>query len=365
MPVSVVPDRPSTLKRSQNSANYILIVPERLAGTANRLAQLRQRRGFETKVVRLEDIYDEFNHGTANPAAIRDFLNYAYHNWSGNIPKYVCLVGKGTYDYKDNLGYGENLIPPKLIKTPHGLFASDGYFGDVIGGDGIPEIAIGRIPVLTNEELQIFIDKLAAYEDASGAWTSRVMMVSDRPDEKNDFPQDSDNLVKFLSEYSVEKIHLSRIPKIARARERLFNGINSGAFLVNYIGHAGLDHLSRDGLLWVGDVPLLSNQDRLPILTAMTCVLGRFTLPGYETLSEALLLKRNGGVVGVVAPSGASFNSQATVLAEAFFEILFQYREKTIGNILRRAMENYVVKYGYSFILNIYNLLGDPAMEIK
>jgi hypothetical protein len=366
-PVSVTADKPSNLRHIQNSADYVVIVPEELEEAVQNLVYLRQRKGLETMVVKLEDIYDEFNHGIPDPEAIKEFLKYAYRKWKGNVPQYAVLVGDGTYDYKDNLGYSENLVPPILVSTPYGLFASDNLYGDVKGNDGVPEIAIGRLPVMTEEELQVLIDKIYDYEDARGEWTGRVILLADDADSGGDFPADSNYLAKLVPGYTftVDKIYLSDFPTVNEARQEVLNGFNTGALLVNYIGHAGITRLASEGLLRSEDVSFFQNGEKLPILTAMTCVVGRFTLPGYDTLSEELLLKNNGGVVAVWAPTGASLNDSAVMLAEAFFKALFQHQERILGKALLKAMKDYSAAGGQPFTLNMFNLLGDPALEIK
>ena len=60
-------------------------------------------------------------------------------------------------------GYGGNLLPPVMVGTPQGLFASDGWLVDS-NGNGAPAVAIGRLPVLTAEELQRVVDRIIAYE---------------------------------------------------------------------------------------------------------------------------------------------------------------------------------------------------------
>jgi hypothetical protein len=364
-PLSVFANKSSDLKKKQNAADYVVIAPEGLEDAVQGLTSLRESKGLETMVVELEDIYDEFNHGISNPEAIKAFLSYAYHNWRGNGPEYVVLAGEGTYDYKDNLGYEGNLVPPILLATPHGLFASDNHFADVIGNDGVPEIAIGRLPVVTEEELQMLIDKIADYENSSGEWTSRVMMLADDPDEGGNFPADSDILANLFPGYMVDKIYLPDYPTVNEARQEVLNGFNAGAVLVNYIGHAGITKLATEGMLRSEDVSSLQNGDKLPIMTAMTCVVGRFAIPGYDALSEELLLKNNGGTVAVWAPTGASLNSLAFMLAEEFFKAAFQEEEKIMGKALLRAMANYAAIGGQTYMLNIYTLLGDPALEIK
>ena len=365
-PVSVTAAQSPSLKQKQNRADYVIIVPGELADAVQDLVILRERRGLETLVAEVEDIYDEFNHGISSPEAIKSFLSYAYGNWK-KAPEYVVLVGDGTYDYKDNLGYGDNLVPPLLVNTSQGLFASDSHLGDVKGKDGVPEIAVGRLPVLTADELQTCIDKIAAYEEAGGEWTSRVMMLADDPDNGGDFPRDSDYLAGLVpgNSYTMDSVYLPDFPTVDEARNKVLAGFNAGALLVNFIGHAGLDRLAGEGLLKAGDISSLNNEEKLPVLTAMTCVVGRFAIPGYESLSEAIVLASNGGAVAVLAPTGASLNNQSIILAEAFFKAFFQGQEKTLGKLLLKAMKDFAALDGDPIILNMYNLLGDPALEMK
>lgn len=365
LPDQVIANKASSLKDKQNSADYVIIIPAGLETAVEDLVYLRQRRGLEVMVVELEDIYDEFSHGISTPWAIKSFLSHAYLNWRDNGPRYVVLAGEGTYDYKNILGYGENLVPPLMASTPHGLFAADNQFGDVSGNDSVPEIAIGRLPVMTEAELRDLIDKISDYESSGGSWTGNAIMLADNPDQGGNFPADSDYLADILAGYTVEKIYLPDFPTADEARQAVLNGFNSGASLVSYIGHAGLDRLATEGLLRTADVASLQNGDRLPVMTAMTCVVSRFEIPGFDTLTEALLLKRNGGVIAAWAPTGASLNYLAVMLAEGFFKTAFQDQEKILGKALLKAMADYAAAGGLRFMLNIYTLLGDPALEIK
>jgi hypothetical protein len=97
----------------------------------------------------------------------------------------------------------------------------------------------------------------------------------------------------------------------------------------------------------------------------MTCVVGRFEVAGYDTLAERLLLQSDGGAAAVWAPTGASFNNQNTLLAEKFFKAVFRGREQTLGQALLNSMKGFAALDGDPVTLKIYNLLGDPALEIK
>jgi len=263
------------------------------------------------------------------------------------------------------LGYDDNLVPPLLVSTPEGLFASDNRFGDVKGKDGVPEIAVGRLPVVTAQELRAYIDKISAYEAAGGEWTGRVIMLADNPDNGGNFPGDSSYLATLAQGYSVGEIYLADFPTADDARQRVLEEFNRGAALVNYTGHAGLDRLAAEGMLMTGDVSSLQNGDRLPVITALTCVVGRFAIPGFQTLSESLVLKGNGGAAAVWAPTGASYNNMSTLLAEKFFKAVFKTRAKNLGDALLNAMKDFATVGGDTVTLNMYNLLGDPALEIK
>jgi hypothetical protein len=357
-------DASSTLATSDNSVDYLLIAPEELRSGAERLADYRRSRGLSAMVVNLADIMDEFNHGIYSPEVIRDFLSYAYNYWNAS-PAYVVLVGDGTIDYKDNLGYGDNLVPPIMVGTPDGLFASDNRFVDAEGDDGIPEMAIGRLPVLTDEELQGIINKIIAYETAADDWTQRVLMVADDPDGDGDFPSDSDDLaLRILPEYAVEKIYLSQLT-LDDARQRLIDGVNLGAGILNYIGHAGVARLAQEGVLLKDDMALLTNGDRPVVVNAFTCVVGQFSIPGYDTLSEALILQDDGGAVAVWSPTGMSINAQAKVLGEEFFDQAMAGGAVTLGQAVLRALEVYGERGNDMYMLDIYNILGDPALELR
>jgi hypothetical protein len=355
----------ANLKQNTNSAEYLVIAPEEFAKEAQKLADYRRGQGLAAMVVTLEDIYYNFNWGLASPLAIKKFFNYAYARWSGKRLQYAVLVGKGTFDYKNYLDYGDNLVPAILVNTSDGLFAADNLYGDINGNDGIPEIAIGRLPVVSVAELRIVINKIKNYGSSQGPWTDRALMIADNTDSGGDFLSTSNNLIKQLNGYAIERISLLGKSNAAETRLAIIAGFNTGAALVNYVGHAGLDQLAEENILNISDLPLLQNGTNLPIMILVTCVAGRFDIPGYVCLSEALLLKDNGGIVAALAPSGASFNSQANRLVEEFYKAVFRAKEKDFGTAWFKAAKNFILQGGKPYMLNIYNLLGDPAVMFK
>ncbi len=364
-PVSILADTPSKLKRRFNRAEYVVIVPHELKEAARSLVEYRKSCGYRSMLVDLEDIMDEFNYGLSSPEAIRDFLSHAYNRWR-IPPAYVVLAGEGTFDYKDVKKYGDNLIPVMIVNTPYGLSTSDNRFADIIGDDRVPEIAVGRLPAATPDELTTMIDKIKNYEDSSGDdWSDRVMMMADDPDEGGNFPADSDDLAEIIPlDYRVDYIYLYE-HTVEEARQLVLEGINDGALIVNYLGHGAVNRLAQEGMLMTEDVPSLFNEERLPVITAMTCVAGQFAIPGYDSISEALVLRDNGGAIATWSPTGLTLNTEGKALDEEFFTSLFIDKDSILGDAVLKAITRYSTGKRKKYIIDIFSLLGDPALQMR
>jgi hypothetical protein len=339
--------------------DVLIVVPTGFEAAAERLAVLRRSQGLEALVVNLDQVADGFGEGIATPQAIQAFLRSL-----SMPPRYVVLIGEGSLDYRNLQGYGDSLMPPLMIQGEGGLFPSDNRFADTTG-DGLPDVALGRLPVLTAAELNAYVDKILAYE-ASGApaWAANALMLADNQDGAADFSTDSDRIADLLPSGSVvDRIYLSSIP-LATARTELLQGIQSGASWVSYLGHGGLDRLSAGGLLTSADVAGLTNGGKLPVVTAMTCMINRFAVPGVRSLGELLVKSPAGGAAAVWGPSGLSYHGEARQLAEVFYRLSSQPTGR-LGDSVLRSLREYSGLGGDSRMLDVYNLLGDPSLLVR
>jgi hypothetical protein len=371
-PAWVRPDLPSQLRLGRNGADYLVITSAALMAPASDLAAFRSEQGLVTAVVDIEDVVDEFNHGIPSPYALRDFLAFASLKWNAS-PRYVVLAGAGSYDYRDLLGLGGNLVPPLMAGIADGgLFASDYGFlpSPAAGGRGKPTsstgLSIGRIPVTTAAALQAYVDKLRAYEEGPPApWAAKALLVADL-EGSNDFVPDAELMAGFLpSTYAPERIFLSQQP-LAAARAQLLSEIASGVGLINYIGHGALDRLSAQGLLTNGDVAALTNGSRAPLLAAFTCIVNRFEVPGFTPFGSVLTAAPNGGAVAVFAPTGLNENAAGRALGETFYrELGLPDDGSRLGDVVQRAITTYLSKGGAADSVRVYTLLGDPALRLQ
>ena len=366
-PVAVIGDTPTTWKSPRNSADYLVLAPSSLRSGADVLAAYR-----DATVVELPDIYDEFNFGIANPHAVHDFLAYANKSWTSK-PRFAALLGKGTIDPKDFMGYGGNLFPVLMVETPNGLYNSDNQYAD-FDDDGVPDIAIGRIPALVPADVTNYVAKLVAYEGKGRKPSAQALLVADNPDpDAGDFTVDSLAVAQALK---AEKIATTALNRAAfrsggAVRAQIISTLNSsaGVGLFNYVGHGAFDQLGYDvgdPLFSNNDVSLLTNGTRLPIFTAFTCEVGDGTYPGTNSLTEMLLWRQGGGAVAAFVPTALSEDHRAHALNLSLINALAGPKPSaTLGEAAVAALREFAIKGGQRYILDIYQVVGDPALRLR
>jgi len=372
-PVSLRADRPSLLSRRDHSVDWLLITSADMLEAAAILADHRRAQGLRVMVVDVEDVYDEFAYGVRDADAIWRLLRHAHENWRV-APRYVVLAGEGSFDYLDHLGNGDSIIPTLLAPTRDGLFPSDNLFADVEGNDFVPEMAIGRLPVIDAAELESVARKLIDYEASGGDWTERVVLGADPPDQGGDFPASSAALRELLdaTPVAVDSIEVDPLLlPMAEARALLHEQLNEGRAFFNFFGHAASGSLGNlaPGLVNAPDLlspaSPLANGERLPVVTAFTCLVGQFGNPGMDSVAELLLVAPDRGAAAVFSPSGLSRNRFAQPLGEAFYRATYHAGERVIGEAILRAQARYAERGVERHLLDIYNLLGDPATVMK
>ena len=67
------------------------------------------------------------------------------------------------------------------------------------------------------------------------------------------------------------------------------------------------------------------------------------------------------------SPSGASINQEAIILNKAFFDALFGVDQSfRLGDAINRSLFYYdSLNRGFEHMKLIYNLLGDPAVNLR
>lgn len=350
------------LRDPGSGADYLIVTTEALHEAALELAAWREAGGLSARVVTIESVVQEFGAGVTSPTALAAFLGHTRTNWNP-APHYVVLAGDGTYDYRNFLGAGDNLVPPFVAATEFGRIVTDGPFASG-NEDGQPVLALGRLPVRTAGELRQLVDRIRAFESRPQV-RPKALLLADRPDDGGAFgDQVADLAARLAGAFAVETL-LGEGLELTEMRSRLAGELAAGVNLFNYVGHGGRDRLG-DGYLTVEDVAGLDFGPDQPVVAAMTCAAGQFGLPGTASLSEALLLRSTPGPIAVWSPSGFSLSFQAQRLNELFaLELSRQPARTRLGDTVRRALATYVHEGGDRTTPALYNLLGDPALALN
>jgi hypothetical protein len=96
-PAGIEANLASSWHEISQGADLIIIGHRDLLENVEFLKELREQQGWSVVLVDVEDLYDEFNFGSKQPWALRDFLNRAYAYWNPQ-PRFVLLVGDASYD---------------------------------------------------------------------------------------------------------------------------------------------------------------------------------------------------------------------------------------------------------------------------
>jgi hypothetical protein len=312
-------------------------------------------------VVDVEDLYDEFSSGEKTPYAVRDFLEYAAAQWAP-APRFVLFVGHASMDPKNYLGFGDSdFVPTKLIDTQLMETASDDWFADA-DGDGLTEIAVGRVPVRTVQDADRLVAKILGYDAGGGG--SGILLVAGAND-GFDFEGANDQLRELLpANLSVEEINRGQMDADS-AKSQLVSSLNRGPALVNYAGHGSVD-LWGGSLFTADDARQLRNGDGLSVFVPMTCLNGYFQDPAIESLAQALMNAEGGGAVAIWAPSGMTGADGQAVMNQELYRLLFAGSHPngeplTLGEAAAQAK----AAVADVDIRRTWVLIGDPTMKLN
>ncbi|MFW5757529.1 MAG: type IX secretion system sortase PorU [Bacteroidota bacterium] len=387
--------------------DLVIVVPSTFKDQAERLADFRRNHdNLSVLIVTPQQVYNEFSSGIPDISAIRNFMKMFYDRGfeSGNYPRYLLLFGNGTYDNKDLLGHGGNLIPTfQTLESfnPSSSYITDDFFGlldDHEGEDalGAIDLGIGRLPVRTSDEARFIVDKLIRYNQRieglepgtsdpryAGVisnyadWRNKITLIGDDEDSNIHLNQ-SERIAQYLDEshpvFNIEKIYLdayqqqtlaggSRYPDVNKA---INNRMNQGALLINYIGHGGVNGLAHERILTFEDILSWNNFYNLPVFMTATCEFSSFDQPDANDLSAGVrvFLKPDGGASALFTTTRLAYSHSNFTLNDAFMRNAFVPMENgdlpRLGDLIRISK----VESSSAGTLKNFVLLGDPSMQM-
>ena len=358
-PVGMVANESSSWHEKMPGYDLVVISYKDFLEALEPLKQQREAQGLSVALLDVEDLYDEFNFGNKSPQAIRDFLVRTMAQWH-KAPSFVLLVGDSSFDPRNYFGEGDyDFVPTKILETSNMETASDDWFAD-LDDDGLPNMAVGRIPVRTPEDIAAVVTKILGYEKA--LQMDHATMVADKLGLLEfDYEKASQQVEALLPASIVaEEIFRGDFASNEEAKEALIASINEGPLLVNYIGDGSVDMWEKS-ILTSSDAPSLTNGLQLPFFINMTTLNGFFHDLYNESLAEALLRAANGGAIAVWASSSLTEPEQQVVMNKELINLLFNGEDLTLGEAAAKAKASTEDQD----IRRSWILFGDPTTKLK
>lgn len=327
--------------------DLLIVYPSEFQAALQPLINHKNAVGTKTLSIGLEQIYSHPAYASGRDVQEKIKLAIASAHRSFGI-KYVMLVGdvdrfpvRYIRAWDANI-WGHSFAPSDLyyadLYDETGNFSTwdkdnNGFFGEMNAREGWtthwselnhdqlelrPDVAVGRIPVSTVNELATFVAKIIAYETAGGpSWKHRLMLVTG--DFENPRPDAEDIGQKFrqrgfevVKHYYEDQAGWNDPAKLGQRAALLNTEINSGFGFVIYLGHGAEDAWAN----WFrrSDVAGLNNVTKLPIVLAAACGTAAFTFL-ERTDGTPYYTCKTGGDYGCKCEDDALFQKDATFQA--------------------------------------------------
>ncbi len=369
--------------------DFLIIAHTKFLSEAQRLAKYRQEKsGFRTKVLTVDQIYNDFNSGRQDVSAIRNLIRKTYE--TDRSLKYVLLFGDASYRFIGDPETTNNYIPTYQAREslhPIYAFCSDDFFGlleenegewsenEAVRDNSTVDVGIGRLPATTLVDAQNVVNKIILYESAQslGAWRKWISMLADDGD-YNRHQLDSDLLSTQIGKknlpFNLKKLYLDAFPQAAVAtgeqslalNQELLKTFDQGTLILNYTGHGSPLNWAQESIINFAVLAKLENLKTLPLLVTATCDFGRFDFDNVSG-AETTLFNARGGAIALLTTSRPVYSNSNFLLNTAFYNTAFAKNDKgflTLGDITRITKNNSI-----DWVKNRnFTLLGDPSMRL-
>jgi Peptidase family C25 len=353
---------PNTDDPSILPADYVVITHPMFAGDLAPLMQAKIAQGLSPRLVTVDDIYGFYSGGEIDSSAIAAFIRTMY---SKHQTRYVLLVGAASYDPMNRLGNSApDLLPTRYVPAhPVVRFAGlDGAYADT-DGDGVPNLAIGRLPVRSSSELAVVLQKLQRFSTAS--YRGKALLVADKRASEGNFASDSQLLQDLLQSYQLQRTDLDQ-NTIQEVRNTLKTSVDNGVGLVHYLGHSSPTRWSFSNLLNSADVQsgFFDNATRPTLVLQWGCWNSYHAHPSLQSLGSSLLVSPNGTATSVGAATLMDAD-RSFQLSKQLLPKLNQHGMRIGDALLAASRELAAMGITQTDVQLGISLLGDPALEVQ
>lgn len=372
---------------------YLIVYQDDLADAAEEFRTFRISTGFDVQAVAVSALVSG---GLANRSLIAP-IHARLQAMSADAPgatPFLLLLGDAPADGEDTAGRIPAVVCDNDTPGADGCW-TDNPYGD-LDGDGVPEVAVGRVPATSVAQAGAYLDRVKDHESSyePGPWNRRISVYTGEAN----FGAEIDMLLEFAMFEGLKAI--SHDFDIVGAydnedsdyyytpfEEKVVALFNQGNLMTVYVGHGSEDWTQG---LTTDQIAQIDCRHRLPVVFFFACHAGNYTRTS-DSLAETILWK-DGGAIAAVGASEVSHPYGNAILAYEVPRAALDERQGTAGELLMRAKQLMAWNHGDEFRTmvsvsagialdqmgddtplevielqhnDLYNLLGDPAVSMK
>ena len=373
--------------------DLIIITHSRYMVQAQRLADLHADADtMRVLVLSQDDVFNEFSSGTPDAMAYRMVCKYFYDRGTdgGHHLQHALLMGNGTYDNRQISSEFKSIAYPAVLTwqspvsyTENGSYCVDNHMGMLVDGAGNNwgaqemKIGVGRLPVKSESEAEICVNKIINYVTSPkfGAWRTKVLVIAD-DEEKASFMKDCETYIESArstdmgNSYMYKRIYLDAYDAVSvgstrsypGARNDFYGGLKDGALVWCYNGHASPNVISGHNFVRRNDFLDNMYYNHLPLMMGTSCEVARFDAID-DSGGELMMLNKNGGAIAVMSTNRQAYMHDNALLGKQMFKNIFD-RDKDgqsyrLGDIFKMSLNSTKLSNNQA-----YMLMGDPAMRL-
>jgi len=339
--------------------------------------------GFDTLVVNIDELYDQFTFGEKTPLAIYDFLRkyYARHK-----PEFFLMIGRSVGIFstarENNVTYFYRKRPSAFVFQdlipPAGYPYADNNYSIGLDPENpfIPVISIGRVPARNAQQVAQYLDKVKE-KDALGVtqdWQKEIVHLSGGVTafELERFFQFI-NGFKDIAEGPYLGGNVTTYRKRSNSTVELINiseDVNNGLSLITFFGHAA-PSITDIEIGFVSDPTLgYNNKGKYPLVFLNGCDAGNAFGNAY-TFGEDWILTPDKGATNFMAHASLGVDIFLRRYTESFYTKAFADSSliyQPLGLVKREAEKMFYNRFGLSAVNQSHVeqlvMLGDPAIRL-
>jgi hypothetical protein len=331
--------------------------------------------GHQSGIIAIEELYESFAYGqTYNPIAIKNFINFQHQK--STVQQFYLLIGKAfPYNEVRFAGGLQTAITNGFSLPTIGDLGSDNMLASEDYDHLNMVAAIGRLPYKTTDQLQLYLTKLKARDQAfkagntseENAWMKKIIYVNGgQPGQSdqasiNSFQRSTSNTISTNTFSAYTSFYQkSTTDPIGPIVDEFFANVNKGASIVDYFGHGSIIDLA----IQLERPNQYANSAKFPFLIIRGCNAGNIHAV-QECVSERVLTGtdfEDRGYIAVIGSAGKSTIGQLGVLGQNFYNLLGgDLYGKTMGQMMQQAFSNSNVNTSKEAFQQVYT--GDPAIS--